>query len=142
LQDLVDLLSLVSFDTGAALQAPSTPQNNALLWLSNNINLDAYSDEKRIQRYALATFFYSTNGDNWKRNAGWITDVDECDWYNRANNLLCVDGSVVQLEFCDRSTKSGNHVIGTIPNELTLLSDSLGKFNFGIVCFGIPMERL
>jgi hypothetical protein len=83
LQDLVDLLSLVSFDNGAALQAPSTPQNNALLlWLSNNINLDAYSDEKRIQRYALATFFYSTNGDNRKRNTGWITDVDECDWYN------------------------------------------------------------
>lgn len=49
---------------------------------------------------------------------------------------------MVQLEFYDRSTKSGNHVIGTIPNELTLLSDSLGKFNFGIVCFGIPMERL
>lgn len=74
LQDLVDLLSLMSFDNGAALQEPSTPQNNALLWLSNNINLDTYSDEKRIQRYALATFFYSTNGDNWKRNTGWITD--------------------------------------------------------------------
>jgi Leucine-rich repeat (LRR) protein len=40
-----------------------------------------------------------------------------------------VDGSVVQLEFYDRSTKSGNHVIGTIPNELTLLSDSLARLD-------------
>jgi hypothetical protein len=64
LQKLKSLLIPVSFDNGTALQTPLTPQNNALNWLANNTHLYSYSDAKKIQRYALATLFFSTSGTN------------------------------------------------------------------------------
>jgi hypothetical protein len=125
LNDLEVLLSSVSFDNGTALQTQSTPQNNALIWLANNTNLNSYSDKKKIQRYTLATLFYSTNGTSWTSNFGWMSDTDECGWSNQGS---CENGDIVGLDLQE------NNVIGTIPNELALLSDSLGKFAFGIDC--------
>lgn len=124
-QELVQLLSSVSFDGGTALQTPSTPQNHAAIWLANNTNLDAYSDAKKIQRYVLATLFFSTNGDGWDNNTGWLTDEDECSWYNKANEAFCVNGSILELDMID--VDKGNNLVGTIPNELALLSTSVGE---------------
>jgi hypothetical protein len=126
----IALLSSLSFDNGTALQTPSTPQNNALVWLANNTNLDTYSDEKKIQRYVLAVLYYSTNGTDWLNKDGWLSNGDECDWYNLADGSFCINGSVVELDFYDVDTKKGNNLVGTIPNELALLSHSLGKFVF------------
>jgi hypothetical protein len=131
--DLIQLLSSVSPDGGTALRTSSTPQNTALIWLANNTNLETYSAEKKIQRYILAVLYYSTSGDNWNRNTAWITDVDECDWYNLADTSFCdVNGTVVELDFYDLDTETGNNLVGTIPNELALLSNSLGKLAFGV----------
>jgi hypothetical protein len=47
LPGLTGLLSSVSFDNGTALQTPSTPQNAALLWLSNNENLNIHIQTKQ-----------------------------------------------------------------------------------------------
>jgi hypothetical protein len=129
----IALLSSVSFDNGTALQTPSTPQNDALIWLANNTNLDSYSEEKKIQRYVLAVLYYSTNGDRWFDNSGWLSNGDECNWYTLAESSFCINGSVVELDFYDGDTSRGNNLVGTIPNELALLSHSLGKFVFGII---------
>jgi hypothetical protein len=128
-QELVQLLSSVSFDGGTALQTPSTPQNHAAIWLANNTNLDTYSDAKKIQRYVLATLFFSTNGDGWDNNTGWLTDEDECSWYNKANEAFCVNGSILELDMID--VDKGNNLVGTIPNELALLSTSVAKLQLG-----------
>lgn len=121
LSALIDLLSNVSFDKGAALKTNSTPQNDALHWLSGNGNLESYSDEKKIQRYALATLFYSTKGENWINNDDWLSDFDECGWYSTASWQVCSNGAVEFL------TLAENRLDGTIPGELGLLSDSLRK---------------
>jgi hypothetical protein len=126
-KELESFLSGASFDNGTALQAPSTPQNEALIWLANNTNLDTYSDEKKIQRYVLATLFYSTNGTSWEGNARWLSDSDECDWYNKGAGS-CKKGATVELDL------SSNGLFGTIPNELAFLSNSLGKRGIGIGC--------
>ena len=126
LTPLESLLSSVSFDNGTALQTPLTPQNSAAIWLSINANLDTYSDAKKIQRYVLATLFYSTNGILWNDNTDWLTDFDECDWYNR--DSFCENGTVAYLSLYS------NNLVGTIPNELALLSNSLGKHFFDIEC--------
>lgn len=122
------LLSSVSFDNGTALLTPSTPQNNALLWLANNANRNTYSNETKIQRYALAVLYYSTNGNGWDNKGGWMSDGDECNWYNREVEAPCKDGALVELAM------DSNNLVGTIPNELALLSDSLGKLFFDIDC--------
>lgn len=123
---LTDVLSAISPDDGVALQTPSTPQNNALNWLVNNTYLDTYSIEKKIQRYALATLFYGTNGNNWRYNTLWLSDDDECGWYNNAKESFCMNGAVVELDLYD--DPNGNNLVGTIPNELALMSNSLSEF--------------
>jgi len=122
LTGLNKLLSSVSLDGGAALQTPSTPQNNALNWLAGNANLESYSDEKKIQRYTLATLYLSTNGSFWQNKTGWLSDSDECMWHNDAFERVCSDGgTIVELHLIT------NNLEGALPAEIALLSNSLGK---------------
>jgi hypothetical protein len=132
--ELTELLASVSFDGGAALSNSSTPQYSALTWLANNTNLDNYSNKQKIQRYALATFYYSTNGDKWNNKNGWLSDADECKWYNSktfngVGESFCRNGEVVGLVMveADGATLTSNNLDGTIPNEIALLSNSLGE---------------
>jgi hypothetical protein len=114
IQELESLLIPVSLDNGTALQTASTPQKNALNWLANNTNLDTYSDAKKIQRYSLATLFYSTNGTSWYQKTNWRSNIDECDW----GYVFCDENrSLETLEL------SYNNLFGTIPNELALMSN-------------------
>lgn len=122
---LTDKISSVSPDGGVALQDSSTPQNDALTWLVNNTFLNMYSFEKKIQRYVLATLYYSTNGNNWRHNTLWLTDDDECGWYTQADQSLCAGGAIMEL---DLYVSASNNLVGTIPNEIALLSNSLGTF--------------
>jgi Leucine-rich repeat (LRR) protein len=129
LPDLIELLSLVSPDGGTALATPLTPQNRAVNWLANNTNLDSYSDKRKIQRYTLGVLYYSTNGDSWRNNNGWLTDANECNWSNGADGLFCDEnGAIFELDLYDGS---GNNLVGTIPIELTLLSDSVASLALG-----------
>jgi len=123
---LVDFLSPYSFDGGVALKTPSSPQNNAMNWLAHNAMIAKYTNAKKIQRYALATLYYSTNGDGWKDRTGWLSDDDECiGWYNKgvSDRTACTsEGSLMQLNLRSNSLK------GTLPEEIALLSDSLGMY--------------
>lgn len=114
-QDLVDLISIHSFDAGAASRIPGTPQNKALNWLARNENIDSYSDDRKIQRYALATVYYSTGGgETWDPFGLWLTDERECGSWGNA--ISCEVGSVVSFE-------QNGFMEGTIPNEIALLSN-------------------
>lgn len=117
---LQSLITSVSFDQGASLNNTASPQYKALTWLGGNENLDAYPDWRRIQRYVLAVFYYSTNGDDWTDKNGWLTDDNECEWISWAVDEKCNDdGGFLRLAILD------NNLIGTIPEELALLSDTL-----------------
>jgi hypothetical protein len=116
LKELESILVPVAFDNGTALKEQSTPQNKALNWLANNTNLDSYSDATKIQRYSLATLFFSTNGTHWDKKDEWMSNSNECLWYNSGSSV-CTNGSV------DTLSLSGNNLVGTIPNELALLSN-------------------
>jgi Leucine-rich repeat (LRR) protein len=116
---LLELLIANSFDDGAALLAMGTPQRSAYEWLSNNTNITDYSDEVKLARYALATFYYSTNGptawDEEIRNDAWVTDAPECEWATTASNQ-CSDNVYTSL------TLDFVGVSGQIPEELALLT--------------------
>jgi hypothetical protein len=127
---LRDLLSPISSDGGEALSTPSTPQNMALEGLAVNPNLANYTDQDTIQRYALATLYYCTTGDFWNKHGYWLSnDTEVCNkWYQNetAGDDMAIDctsdGAVSALEL------SGNSLEGTIPPEIGMLNDSLGKF--------------
>jgi hypothetical protein len=126
--DLFQLLESASFDAGSSLRVAGSPQQRAFFWLLDNANLDSYTNSRRLQRYAMAVFYYSTNGENWADNQGWMSDEDECLWFNKE---ATADGSYspCQINVNNNAQKtlagldlSFNNVQGTVPPEIGLLS--------------------
>jgi hypothetical protein len=101
-----------------ALRRENSPQSKALAWLRNNTLLETYSLSRRLERFSLATFFFSTGGDRrWRSNSSWLSDDDECSWYS-GNNESSVCGSEGYKELI----LGDNDLRGTLPLEVALLS--------------------
>jgi Leucine-rich repeat (LRR) protein len=96
-----------------AIQDSTSPQSKALKWLANNAELESYENFKRLQRFALATFYYATGGENWMDNDGWLSDNAECTW----GTLACLTGRYWAI------IVDNNNLVGTLPNELTMLTN-------------------
>jgi Leucine-rich repeat (LRR) protein len=118
-QTLYAFLQSVALDGGASLRDPSSPQFAAFEWLSGNADLASYSEDRIIQRHVLATFYYSTGGEQWLQNSFWLSDEDECTWYTRASSPCGDEGDFQRLELYF------NNVEGYIPFDIALLSNSL-----------------
>ena len=70
---------------------PVTPQRKALNWLAfeDGMRLTPDNDhwiKKIVQRYALATFYFATNGQTWDNGYHFLTDIDECSWNGKVKN--------------------------------------------------------
>jgi hypothetical protein len=91
----------------------------ALQWLADDPAVLSYPEPKVIQRFSLASFFLSTNGDAWTRSDNWFTYSDECDWYTTSTgDLSCNEaGGYINLEL------ELNNIGGTLPDQLYLLSN-------------------
>lgn len=113
--ELLELLSGVSSDGGERILARNTAQNQAYFWLVGT-NYAGLSDEVKIQRYALATLYFSTEGNNWNDQDGWLTEDGECTW--AFGETPCnADGMVVTLDL------ALNNLRGQLPPEIALLSE-------------------
>lgn len=78
---LLSYLASISPDGGAALEDTSSPQYQAAEWLFTNPGLSDYTETEINQRYALATIYLATDGDNWRLNNGWLDpERPECQW--------------------------------------------------------------
>ncbi|KAL3809228.1 hypothetical protein ACHAXA_005276 [Cyclostephanos tholiformis] len=67
--DLKSLLSSKSTDKGAALADIHSPQYRAFAWLvADESYAQVYTTQRLLQRYALATLYFATNGPNWLKN--------------------------------------------------------------------------
>jgi len=115
---------LPSFTLEAMANDPNSPQALAYQWLLEDPLRETHSEEKQVQRMALATFFYATNGESWTFNTNWIDHaVDECEWYSKALLADNTGGSV-----CDEDGKylelvlTLNELGGILPKEVVLLS--------------------
>jgi hypothetical protein len=135
LPHLLPFLKSISPDGGVALSDMNTPQFRAATWLAGNTDLANMSNRTKIQRYALATLYYSTGGDQWFTNYKWLTDSNECEWYNTKWSEGWESNSSGIRMFCSNEDDGdlemiflqGNNLHGQVPLELSLLSNSLGK---------------
>jgi hypothetical protein len=86
-------LSILSTVTPAVkLLAPSTPQGAAFEWIvdSDPAKMDPCGKARDvIQRYALATLYYSTLGGGWTVSTLWLSESSECSWAG----VACADSA-------------------------------------------------
>jgi Leucine-rich repeat (LRR) protein len=120
--ELLAILITASFDDGEALMDPGSPQSTAFEWLAGNANLNSYGMAQILQRYALATFYFSTNGSQWKDNLLWLSDEEECTWFSEIR-AACEHRKREPGGTFRRLELYFNNVQGTIPPEIALLSD-------------------
>lgn len=108
-QFLDEVLRPLDVSAGDELFDVNSPQYQAALWLILEDRLSYWPEArltmdhpKVLQRYALAVFHYSTNGDDWYycgKNTGncfdvtWLTSFDECDWFA----ITCDDNGYVEM---------------------------------------------
>ena len=105
------------FLTIQALKGPCSPQSKANSWMMQDPMRDEYDEKRKLQRFALATLFYSTSGEEWKNNDLWLSyEYDECQWYNQAvgtvTSICDGDSSILHLDL------SRNSLNGVLPVEL------------------------
>lgn len=89
----------------------------------------SYSGSRFVERWALAVFYYSTGGANWKYPLNFMTPVDHCQWLTTFNDPM---GNIVRMGVTDcvqdfdglRVSKieiSNNNLAGEIPWEIRFL---------------------
>ena len=105
----------------------SSPQRRALAWLMSNPNFLFYTEDQKIQRFALATLHYSIKFKVGLVSTAWMNkSIDVCDWDTEGNDRLpsidCTSSRRVRNIYLSHQINSG-----TIPRELSLLSGSLGE---------------
>lgn len=118
---LVDIYKKLGI-SDASWSVEGSPQNLALKWIAGREEYNSYEGAQRIQRYALAVFYYSTFlkshqflelPGEWTSQEKWITDENECTW----EGIACSsDGQVISIIL------PKHNLSGSFPIEMALLS--------------------
>ena len=135
------MISLIqSRSASTSFTNSSSPQSQSLDWvLSDAFSSDGLSDDRLVQRFALATLYYSTNGTYWDHD-GWLNSTNECDGHD-SDDVRCSSESMAEELHLYQDNLSGripieigllttlttlrlgrNQLTGSIPSELGLLN--------------------
>lgn len=113
------------------LDSPESPQARALNWVAASEEYDNYDDDQRLQRYALASFFYATYAVRnayvtqqvpWTTAEKWLSEEHECEWEGITCSPSPSDSGnrvVTQIQLEE------HRISGTVPLDLVLLRESL-----------------
>jgi len=93
-----------------------------------------------LERYALALFYFATNGDGWELKNNFLSPFYHCSWNSaytvglgdsidvtistESQGIICNDdGQITQVRMW------WNNISGTIPNEISVFSETLELLN-------------
>mmetsp|Transcript_34133 Transcript_34133/g.82115 ORF Transcript_34133/g.82115 Transcript_34133/m.82115 type:complete len:610 (+) Transcript_34133:746-2575(+) len=97
-----------------------SPQGEAFRWIvaADPAQVDPCTDPSQVvQRYALATIYYATDGDSWTSSTAWLTGANECDWEGVVCSTSSDENVVNQLLL------SSNNLGGSLPSEVEALTE-------------------
>lgn len=122
--EVESIIRRIAIHGGTEFENPRSPQSKALSWSVMFSDPDAVVYSSIVQRYALATFWYSTSSIanmytdavRWNNATGWLSKENECSWFGIECNRRGVVTSI---------SLSNNNVSGRIPHEIKLLADTL-----------------
>jgi hypothetical protein len=116
------------------LQDFSSLQHEAFDWITTKDSTDlqsTLSDDALVERFVLVLLYFSTNGESWEDQAGFLNSLNaHCSWKSGAELsrtfLDCnKEGSVVALGLCKFSQSSTCYFMNCTNNIcLTLLFHS------------------
>lgn len=97
--------------------------------------------QKLRQRYILALLYFAMNGDFWDEKLEFLSGVDECDWTSvlgKPDGEIFFDNLDIAVKgaICDdngalvKLILYWNNLSGTLPHELSFLSDDIAEINF------------
>jgi hypothetical protein len=111
--------------TPLGVDAGETPQRKAFYWMATDENLDDMDHTQKMQRYALAVFYYSTNSVKtpytespkpWESAHLWLSKAHTCEW----KGIVC--NSQQHVEGIDLEN---NNLTGSLAPELGILGSKL-----------------
>ena len=123
--------------------AGNTPQRQAILFMSTDVNVNSIEHTEKLQRYVLAVLWYSTNmvpndyitsPPAWYAADRWMTTAHSCDWMG----VICNEDKVIVSIDLERNRLSGKlpldlEIIGNKLESLDLTSNTIamsgGDFN-------------
>ena len=114
------MITFIQSKSASTSFSNSTPQTQALEWiLADKYSSEGLSDSRLLQRFALATLYYSTSGTEWRNGGGgWLTSRNECEWGGSDKlQFGCSQESMVQRLYLQYGKLSG-----LIPIETGLLT--------------------
>lgn len=135
--DLEYMFKILPNFTLPALNVTNSSQDMAMQWLLEDPAVHAYPNAQLIQRYALATLYFSLNNDykaevnqtrnrnmqiqtptnHWNQAEYWLNYTHhECLWWMSASEETCAAGLYQHLQL------NNNNLHGSLPPELALLT--------------------
>lgn len=86
-QELTEFLLQQGIAKGVQLENSNSPQHKALEFLaSEKYDNAALAQDKLIERYTMAVWYYSTNGPKWRYQMRFLTPEDTCEWFSWFRN--------------------------------------------------------
>jgi hypothetical protein len=109
---------------------PTSAQSRALQWLlydHDPPDLLNYTSSRIRQRFAMATFYYATEGVGWRQSRNWLStdkDVHECDWWSHYDNIPGSERTSAcnQLFELEVLAQNENFLRGQLPKEVAMLT--------------------
>jgi len=145
--NIVDFINNITFSANfirypVVALGNSTPEERAVHWLIQEdplqLSVETEEDRARLtQRYALATLYFSTSGNEWRNNSDWLSDEDECTWYG----LYCHTNTTTILGVPPELNT--NNLNGILPSDIALLKSLVQnkkccKTNDKLTSFALP----
>ena len=101
----------VSYFEGLMNDPGASPQERAMSWLLFQDEWDHAADA--AYRWALASLYFTWQGDNWLSADKWLSSDNACDWEHIMCNVQT--GNIQEIDL------QSNNLVGTIPAEIALL---------------------
>jgi hypothetical protein len=128
--DILDYVTQFSSPDSLTRENATSPQYLAADWVANIDEVQAPLESAQLtQRYLLAVFYFSTGGDQWEEcnryqscsiGFPWLAGIQsECLW----DGVRCSPNNVVEKILIGNQVPLGNNLVGTLPVELSYLSD-------------------
>jgi hypothetical protein len=151
-----------------AIADPLSPQDMAYQWLAEHPDISNMPEWRKVQLFAMATFFYTLHGEQWPEEArnDWLAyEKSECDWFSalymemyfsagkfevsgyNTNETTCDDDGHFKTLFF-KFTSPVREGPTALPPEVSLLSslDTIDLFGIGfdgpLSSFFIPELKL